>query len=422
MNTLLLIAAVFPIAVGGLLRRVPTRVACRITMAALLPLVFLALGIWLHPSRQLLVPHWRLLSMLVAFFSAGFAYHSLKRSPFWPFVQASLILLVGFLVLLLLSPIDPVAMVALANLPALLLQFLQPVVGAYAHEPTIGAIHRKPISTVMPAAPATLLAAVGVSAAFFVPSTSPGELSIGSGGAMGIVVAALIWQLLIHLFAGQPNAQMSRTEPPTALATSVWPLQRQVRAASVAAILLVLFQLRPLINQSPFTLSVLIILAASMFIIVGSLLLMERRIIALLSLMEYVWIGGFLVGLCAPRWLQVGMERNDLVWIFGFMAFDCWLASRLVNAGEERLNLDTIIGWRFSRAWDAVWLSILILGMQFLPVMPACHFLLRLLAGLAVGHPIIAVLLVAANGTMLVVAFRVLGAMYLVPSQPRDLK
>ena len=116
------------------------------------------------------------------------------------------------------------------------------------------------------------------------------------------------------------------------------------------------------------------------------------------------------------------MERNDLAWIFGFMAFDGWLASRLVNAVGERLNLDTIVGWRFSRVGDAVWLSMLIVGMQFLPVLPACHFLLILLSGLAVGHPIIAVLLVVANGTMLVAAFRMLGAMYLAPIQNRPLK
>ncbi len=415
MNLLLLIAIIFPIAIGGMLRRMPMAAARRLAAWALVPLVILAIGIYLHRAPPTLMPQWRLFSLLVALFSAGFAYRWLQQAVAWPFVHASLILLLGFVVLLILNVSHPPSLVLLANLPALLLHALPPTAVGNTSKSSDGIIRRWLPPSLSPVAPAAILATGSVLAAFFIPATSPDALSPVSSVALGVVVALLIWQLLLHLISGQPNHDVPGGQHPGTSVNPFWLMQRQVRVASVAAILLVLLHLRPLITHSPFTLSVVTILSGAMLVVVGSLLLMERDVPAILSLMEYIWIGSFLAGLDTRHWPLVGMLRHNVSWILVFMTADCWLSSDLLASPSRRLNLDTIIGWRFSRKWNAAGLLLLVLAMQFLPVMPACRFLIVLLSGLATVHPIIAILVLTANGVMLVTAFRVLGAMYLRP-------
>jgi hypothetical protein len=421
MNTLLLMAAILPIALGGLLRWLPVPAARRLMQAALLPLVLLAVGIWLHPTREPLMPQWRLFSMLVALVFSAFAYRWLQGTASWPFVKPSLMMLLAFIVLLLLKVRTASALVLLANLPALLLHCSALAFEDRKSDQPAGLPRYAWRLILSPAAPAGVLAVGSVLAACLLHAPSAGQMTLLGGTALGIVVACLVWQLLLHILAGQPDGDLP-TSPSSAKGSELnWLFQRQVRLASTAAILLALLRLRPLMNQSPFGNDVLLLLAAGLLIVVGSQLLMERRVAALLSLMEYVWMGGLLAVCCAPAWPSTEMLRQYLVWVIGFMALNGWMLRRLVDALGPRINLDTIAGWRFTRIKDAIGLSLVILFMQFMPVLPATHYWVVMLARLAVHHLFIALFWLMAIGAMLVAAFRLWAAMYL-PGKPAHCK
>jgi hypothetical protein len=240
-------------------------------------------------------------------------------------------------------------------------------------------------------------------------------LSYPAGAALGIAVAALIWQLLLMMISGAPAANTNALKGPKDTTNFTWLLQRRIRAISVGTLFIALFHLRFYIQQSPFSQSVMVIIAVSTLLAVGSLLLMERRLLNIFSFMEYFWIALLLIGIPLTPARFTGTLAAMLATTLIIMAVDGWL-SRLLTASEGGgVDLDSIIGWRFTRLSTAMVLGLFILVMQLVPIMPACHFFIPLLSLLAEAHPWLVGLILTANGAMLVAAFRILGAMY-VPS------
>lgn len=419
MNILLLTAVLFPIAVLALLRRVPVTTLRGLVVAAMFPMIAIALERYFHWSQRGTLSDGRLISILIILFSAGFVYGWLRPAASFSPRPPALLLLVVFIVLLLPDIRSPPALVLLANLPALLVHRLSPHSSDDESPRHVLRVRRFFHRSSGLVAPTSFLAALSVVAAIFLPTSTERSLSLPGSTALGIVVAALIWQILLLLGSGGPVSGKDGVKKAGPSADATWLLQRQIRVASVLALCLTLFYLRWYIQLSLFALSIIMILSASALVVTGSLMLMERTVLHILSLMEYFWITVLLAGFCLPVGHSGVILGTVLITVAIEMAADCSICTLLTGSVGTHLDLDSITGWRFSRPWASVWLGLLVLMMQFLPGMPAFHFLIPILSALIRIHPCIAILIFAVNGAMVIAAFRLLVGMY---SKPDKLK
>ena len=417
MNLILPMTVLLPIAILGLLRHARPETRRTITATAMLPMIFLSLGRWFYWIQRGTLSDGRLISILVILFSATFVYGWLRPTPKTSIHPPVLVLAVALVVLLLRDVYSPPIVVLLTNLPVLLTHRRSAITPADIH--STERVVTRPFQNLSTGliVPASILGVISVVASIFIPVGAHQSPSFSGGAATGMVATALIWQLLLVMMSGQSYVPGESPHTAKVFEDMTWLLQRQMRIFAVVTIFLALFYLRYDLQLSPFALSIFVVLASATFIIVGSLMLMERSVVSLLSLMEYFWIGVLLAAFSIPRWQTTISPEAILVALAVAMTADCWVLSLLIPPPGWRLDLDSIIGWRFRYPWRAATLALLILAMQFLPAMPGFHFLIPILFTLVGGQAWLAVLILAAGGAMLVAAFRVLGAMYSQPSQ-----
>ncbi|MGC8560818.1 MAG: hypothetical protein ACP5O1_09080 [Phycisphaerae bacterium] len=406
-----------PIVLLGLLRRARPETRRTITVAAMLPMIFLSLGRWFYWAQHGTLLDGRLISILIILFSATFVYGWLRATPKPSIHPPILVLAVALVVSLLRHVYSPPIVILLANLPAIMAHRRSPISAPEVHrkEPVV----KRPLQNLSASliVPASILGMISVVAAVYIPVGAHRSLSSSGGAATGIVATALIWQLLLMMMSGQSSVPGDSTNTAKVSEDMTWLLQRQIRMVAVVTIFLALFCLRFYVQLSPFVLSVFMVLASATFIVAGSLMLMERSVVGLLSLMEYFWFGVLLAAFSMPNWHARVSPEAILVTLAVEMTADCWVLSALTASMDRRLDLDSIIGWRFHHPWRAATLALLILAMQFLPAMPGFHFLIPILFTLVGRQAWLDVLILAAGGAMLVTAFRILGAMYAKPSQ-----
>jgi hypothetical protein len=415
MNILLLVAVLFPIPVFALLNSLRPATLRWLAFTAMLPMIFLALERWFYWTRHGTLSDGRVISILIILFSATFVYGWLRPTSSFSSRPSILLLLVTFVVLLQRHVSSIPAIVLLANLPALLVHRLRPHSADNQPRQQVFIFHRLARLASDLVVPTSILAAFSVLAAILIPASAQQSPSFLSGAALGVVVAALIWQILLLLMSGQPTSRADGIKSAQNSVNSTWLLQRQIRMASVLAVCLSLFYLRFYIQNSLFALSIMLVLSSSTLMVTGALMLMERSVLRILSLMEYFWIAVLLAGFCIPERHSAFVLGAILISLAIEMAADCWITSLLTTSIGTHLDLDSIIGWRFSHPWMAACLGILILVMQFLPAMPAFHFLIIILSALVARHEWLTILILTVNGSMLTTAFRLLGAMYSKP-------
>ena len=418
MNLILPMTVLLPIVILGLLRRARPETRRTITVTAMLPMIFLSLGKWFHWAQQGTLSDGRLISILMVLFSATFVYGWLRPTPKASINPPIVVLAVALVVLLLRDVCSLPIVMLLANLPVLLIHRRSAILPTEINR--VKRVVARPLQNLFSSliVPASILGVISVVAAIFIPVGAHQSLSPSRVAATGVVVTALIWQLLLLMMMGGPSfVPGDSTHTAKGSADMTWLLQRQIRIFAVVTIFLALFYLRYDVQLSPFALSVFVVLASAAFIIAGSLILMERSVIGILSLMEYFWIGVLLVAFSIPKWPAAISPEAILVTLAAEMTADCWVLFMLITPLGYRLDLDSIIGWRFRHPWPATTLALLILVMQFLPAMPGFHFLIPILFMLVNRRVWLAVLILAAGGAMLVAAFRLLGAMYSKPPQ-----
>ncbi len=406
-----------PIAILGLLRRARPETRRTITATAMLPMIFLSLGKWFYWAQRGTLSDGRLISILVILFSATFVYGWLRATPKTSIHPPILVLAVSLVVLLLRDVYWPPIVMLLSNLPVLLTHRRSALSPAEIHRTERVVTRQRHKLSGSLIVPASILGVISMVAAIFIPVGAHQALSSSGGAATGMVAMALIWQLLLMMMSGQSSVPGASPHTVKVFEDMTWLLQRQMRIFAVVSIFLALFYLRFDLQLSPFALSIFVVLASATFIIVGSLMLMERNIVGLLSLMEYFWIGVLLAAFSIPNWQTTISPEAILVALAVEMTADCWVLPVLITSLGSHLDLDSIIGWRFHYPWRATTLALLILVMQFLPAMPGFHLLIPILFTLVGRQAWLAVLILAAGGAMLVAAFRVLGAMYSQPSQ-----
>jgi hypothetical protein len=415
MNILLLVAVLFPIPVLALRSSLRPAILRWLALAATLPMIALALERWFYWAQHRTLSDGRVISILIILLSATFVYGWLRPYSSFSSRPSILLLLVTFVVLLQRHVSSIPAVVLLANLPALLVHRLSPHSADNEARQHVFIFHRLPRFSSDLVVPTSILAAFSVLAAIFIHARAQQSPSFVSGAALGVVVAVLIWQILLLLMSGQPTSRADGIKSAQNSGNLTWLLQRQIRLASVLAVCLSLFYLRFAIQRSLFASSIMVVLSSSTLMVTGALMLMERSVLRILSLMEYFWIAVLLAAFCIPERHSAVLLGAILISLAIEMAADCWITSLLSASIGTHLDLDSIIGWRFSHPWTATCLGILILVMQFLPAMPAFHFLIIILSALFVHHEWLAILILTVNGSMLTTAFRLLGAMYSKP-------
>ncbi len=407
----LLIFLLIPIAVGMLLRRVPPRQARNIILLSEIPAV-LAIGWLCHAPGIAIFPGAVWGEALFAAITIVFAGFAVRQSPPWPFISFNLILLAGFSTLLAAHTHSNVALVLLANLPAVLLAVLRKSAHRFGDAD----------ARINPAAwPSLLLAIISVAAASQVapaaatnvaPAPVHAPPSFFAMWMAAIMVLTLIWQLLLsvelasslpagHPYAGKPGLEADQRMMVTYL-----------QLASQAAILAALYRLNAATHSVALVHNTVWLMAGGMLVVGMSMLLMERAIPTMIRLMEIIWIAIWLLESVA------GNVAGAAVLSTGFMALLILMAAgRLLNITlsphpNRPMDMDDLSELSRQRPAAILGLFLVVLGFQMIPVMPGFRFIKPIIESPLRQHILILALVLSACGVMVVTSFRIFAAMH----------